>query len=506
MPGDSGPASSPAGVATKAAATPADGTAGLMALTEMPPQSTPDGSSSSGARETPGDLGSSGVQETPGDSGSSGEGLPAPDLILDPGDPLYNDAPTQTLSLPSTISEVVNLRHARLTFEFVFVNEGPGTVTTLDIYAVIPPDEGHQRVTDLEFADDYELVADRYDEEMAHIVFEGLDPGESARVSWSADIEIRALDYGLSPEEAGGFEDIPADILEAYLTDEGKYRLDSATIQRAARVAAGGATDPYWTARNIHDFVIRRLSYSNDGQWDDAETVYLQRSGSCSEYTFLYIALCRANGVPARYAAGTRQRKAGIYVDTLFHRWAEIYLPPYGWVPVDVLHDDVSGGPRYDYFGGISDERFVTTVNGGDSEYLGWNYHYGYAYDYDGTRPEVTRSRRFVWEPYPPELRATMGGITGSVPPGSGEVSLGQLGILTTNGSYTWLVATVPTWLRLQADRDETPAVAELLVSRADLGSGLHRGEIVLVAPEIGSTVAVPVEVSVAAGSSGSSP
>ncbi|MFN2244653.1 MAG: hypothetical protein ACK2U2_20340, partial [Anaerolineae bacterium] len=60
---------------------------------------------------------------------------PAPsDLILDPGDPFYNDAPTQTLTLSGLATEVANIRHAHLTFEFVFSNQGPGEVTSLDLY------------------------------------------------------------------------------------------------------------------------------------------------------------------------------------------------------------------------------------------------------------------------------------------------------------------------------------------------------------------------------------
>ena len=91
------------------------------------------------------------------------------DLILDPGDPFYNDAPTQTITSTAPTTGVVNLRHAHLTFEFVFQNNGPGEVTSLDVYATVPSSRGHQQITDLEFSrTPHAFVTDRYDQDMAH--------------------------------------------------------------------------------------------------------------------------------------------------------------------------------------------------------------------------------------------------------------------------------------------------------------------------------------------------
>jgi transglutaminase-like putative cysteine protease len=420
------------------------------------------------------------------------------DLILDPGDPFFNDAPTQTITSLASATQVVNLRHAHLTFEFVFRNDGPGEVTALDLYVSIPFSRGHQRITNFEFSQaPYAVVTDRYNVEMAHFQFTNLAPGRQAKVSWEGDVEVRAMDYGLDPDRVAGWDEIPPDILEIYTTDESKYRLDSPVIQNAARAAAQGANTPYQLARNVHDFVVRRLSYSNDGQWDDAETVYLQRTGSCSEYSFLYIALCRANGLPARYVAGTRQRKEGKYLDVLFHRWTEVYLPPYGWIPVDTLHDDRVGGPHYDYFGKISDERFATTISGGDSEYLGWNYHYGYRYDDDGTKPEVSRERRFIWEPLPSELRASADSVSGYALPGAADATIGELGLLTTNGSYTWSIRSKPVWLQLDKDEGSTPDLLLLSADTTDLSLGFHMGQLIAQSEELGEELIVPIELRV---------
>ena len=50
----------------------------------------------------------------------------------------------------------------------------------------------------------------------------------------------------------------------------------------------------------------------------------------------MFVALCRAAGVPAREIFGIRMGKKPVVDITKWeHCWAEFYLPGYGWVPVD---------------------------------------------------------------------------------------------------------------------------------------------------------------------------
>ncbi|MDD2898307.1 MAG: transglutaminase domain-containing protein [Desulfuromonadaceae bacterium] len=58
--------------------------------------------------------------------------------------------------------------------------------------------------------------------------------------------------------------------------------------------------------------------------------------GKCTDISSVYIALCRAAGVPAREIFGIRLgRKASEDITTYQHCWAEFFLPGYGWVTVD---------------------------------------------------------------------------------------------------------------------------------------------------------------------------
>jgi len=58
--------------------------------------------------------------------------------------------------------------------------------------------------------------------------------------------------------------------------------------------------------------------------------------GKCTDIHSVFVALCRAAGIPAREIFGIRLAKKPIQDITKWqHCWAEFYLPGYGWVPVD---------------------------------------------------------------------------------------------------------------------------------------------------------------------------
>ena len=84
----------------------------------------------------------------------------------------------------------------------------------------------------------------------------------------------------------------------------------------------------------IYDFVISYLRY--DPQEDERGALWALRNriGDCSEYSYLFVALCRAAGIPARIQTGfgfhdLKETTAD------GHMWAEYYLPDHGWIPVD---------------------------------------------------------------------------------------------------------------------------------------------------------------------------
>jgi len=111
--------------------------------------------------------------------------------------------------------------------------------------------------------------------------------------------------------------------------------------------------------------LCREFEYELDDHQADASATLSAQRGSCSELSRLFVAVARRCGVPARFAAGTRLRTQDeAYVDTVHHRWVEVYLKDYGWLPIDVSLNVSTQDPEQ-RFGAIPPRRLVLLRNAG---------------------------------------------------------------------------------------------------------------------------------------------
>jgi sugar lactone lactonase YvrE len=300
----------------------------------------------------------------------------------------------------------VRLESKRETLEYVHQvrNYGPGELTSLDIYLAIPHDlPGQKLLGRLTFTPEPDgFVADKWGQKMAHYHYENVPAGQFATVSWEAGVELYKTRYFLFPEKVGSLSDIPDDIKELYLRDGSKFWVNDPYIQKTARDLVGDETNCYWIARKLFEHVTKKMHYELNGGWNVAPTVLKRGSGSCSEYSFVFIALCRAAGLPARYVGSVVIRGDDASTDNdLFHRWPEVYLPNYAWVPMDPS----SGGGIFEHPAkkaaviGYRDNRYlITTIGGGGSEYLEWEYNSNATWKSKG--PCKVETERFgEWSP-----------------------------------------------------------------------------------------------------------
>ena len=270
-----------------------------------------------------------------------------------------------------------NERQATIEFTHEVLNQGPGTVKKLDVYIAEPRSRDNQEILEVKYSSaPTAILMDRWDQRVAHFRSEGLKMGNKFTPVMRVKARIYEVMYHIFPEKVGKLEDIPKDIRKKYLEDGSKYWINDPFIQVSAKEAVGLTRNPYWIARNIFDYIRVRMHYERVGGWNVAPTVLKRGSGSCSEYTFVYIAMCRAAGVPARYAGALVVRGDDASMDYVYHRWVEVYLPNYGWIPVDPSGGD-RDWPRDQtmYFGHLSNRFLITTEGGGGSEYLGWDYN-----------------------------------------------------------------------------------------------------------------------------------
>jgi transglutaminase-like putative cysteine protease len=294
-------------------------------------------------------------------------------------------------------------RRARVTLTHEVKVYGRGGLKSLQVFLAVPQDMPQQKVVSVSFSPGRHVVErDRWQQPVAVFRYEDVASESTTESIMTAEVEISGIRYFIYPERCGTLDDIPAEIRGAYTANGSKYMTDDPYIQKLAKDIVGGEKNPYYAARLVFDYVRKHLEYSLEGGWNVAPVVLKRGTGSCSEYSFSFIALCRAAGLPARYVGALVVRGDDASMDDVFHRWSEVYLPNYGWVPIDPQGGDKSSPrDRALNIGSLSNRFLITTQGAGDSEHLGWYYNCNETYT---SQPQVqVHIEAFgEWEPLEP--------------------------------------------------------------------------------------------------------
>ncbi len=296
---------------------------------------------------------------------------------------------------------ILDSHEAKIVYYDEITNFGPGLVKTADIHLAIARDRPSQTILNPPVYEPAytDLVTDKWGQQTAHFHFENIKPDTKVSAVMTTVAKINEIRYFIYPEKVGSLSDIPSDIKAKYLENNEKYRYDDPVIKNALKAAIGNETNPYWIFRKIFNYLIANMYYEMSGGWNTAPTVLARGNGSCSEYTFVYISMCRAAGLPARYVGSVVVRGDYASMDDVFHRWVEVYLPNYGWVPIDPSGGD-QGWPRdqANYIGHLDHRFLITTESGGGSETMGWTYN---SNEFWTTEPKafVVSDHFAEWEP-----------------------------------------------------------------------------------------------------------
>ncbi len=301
-----------------------------------------------------------------------------------------------------------NTRRAEVALTHQVKTHGPGNLKSFNAFLAVPEDMPQQKITAVSFSPSNNAIAkDRWQQQIAAFRYENLPSPSTIESVMRVRTEISEIRYFIFPDRCGTFDDIPPDIRDTWTANGAKYLIYDPFIKKLATQLVGDCTNPYYIALNIFDYVREHLEYKLEGGWNAAPVVLKRGTGSCSEYSFCFIALCRAAGVPARYAGAIVVRGDDASMDDVFHRWPEIYLPNYGWIPIDPQGGDKpSPRERALNIGNLSNRFLITTRGGGDSEYLGWYYNCHETYTSD-PQVEVNIEAFAEWEPLTDDVKNT---------------------------------------------------------------------------------------------------
>jgi transglutaminase-like putative cysteine protease len=168
--------------------------------------------------------------------------------------------------------------------------------------------------------------------------------------------------FAVNPSEVQPCPDDPA--LKPFVR-EAPHVVFTPEIKALSEKIAGGETNPYLKAKKFYDWIADQIKYSYAIEYSTIRNISdycrAKQYGDCGQEAFLFITLCRLNGIPARWQTGWNTCPG----DKTIHDWSEIYIAPYGWMPVDPymgifsmrysnnLSPDEKKEVRDFYFGGL---------------------------------------------------------------------------------------------------------------------------------------------------------
>ena len=224
-------------------------------------------------------------------------------------------------------------------FVMALENRGKKALVEVELRLQLPQEIAGQRALLLELSPGATIKTDVYGNKVAVYKKMRIEPGKSFHAQWFATLELRNLDKN---QEGARVVELSQEERALYLRDRKVYGVEHPLVKELAAKAVSGKKTEHARMLAIHAMVLDRLRYVRDGRWDPAPLCLERGEGSCTEYSFAFIALARAAGLPARYAGGLalRKRSEDAYEDRVFHRWVEVWLPDKGWYPLDCSRDD----------------------------------------------------------------------------------------------------------------------------------------------------------------------
>ncbi|RLF16410.1 MAG: hypothetical protein DRJ97_00755 [Thermoprotei archaeon] len=169
-------------------------------------------------------------------------------------------------------------------------------------------------------------------------------------------MEIRVAPLKLEPEinvgHSGGLSDVPRDLKEVYCTSTPLWNVEDFHVKSLAYklLNDSNALQTVLSFAKWIDFNVRYpKKLDRHLVWYPNQT-YLELEGDCDDRANLLITLCRCVGIPSYlqygviYEPGVIKRTS--YSKNFYrtsrsmgwHGWAMVYVPPWGWLPVDLTY------------------------------------------------------------------------------------------------------------------------------------------------------------------------
>lgn len=265
-------------------------------------------------------------------------------------------------------------RGAVRSFEFTSLTKIPalpeGTKRSR-IWIPIPQSDAYQEISDLKIASPFPYALHQDSEYGNRYVYLEVPAGEPVR---AAEVNIRFHVVRHEHQVALGARTIAAKAaidsrdLRRFLQPDRRVPVQGMIGELSAQETRS-IQEPVAKARAVYNYVIATMRYDKSGTgWGNGDAVWActAKRGNCTDFHSLFIGMARAAGIPARFEIGfslPENEHAGTISG--YHCWAQFYVEPYGWIPVDAS-EAWKHPEKKNYFFGAHDANRVQFSVGRD--------------------------------------------------------------------------------------------------------------------------------------------
>jgi len=158
----------------------------------------------------------------------------------------------------------------------------------------------------------------------------------------------------ISEEESQTLNEIPNHLKEKYTKAEGPWLTNQTELQNLAHNISGNEANVLTIVKNFAAWIANEsnIQYeTHDGPLYPNETLKL-KEGDCDDKAILLVTLCRIYGIPSYLQIGCIYDPITPFLNETYwqgyvtviskriswHGWAIVYIPPWGWLPVDLTY------------------------------------------------------------------------------------------------------------------------------------------------------------------------
>lgn len=191
--------------------------------------------------------------------------------------------------------------------------------------------------------------------------------GAPVEFSVSYELTIYARFHAIDPDEVEHAAITPE--LAPFVAERAPHIVFNEPLRLFSEQVVGDEQNPWRIAQRLFA-AVDEIPWAGAREYSTITNIsdYALRAGhaDCGQQTLLLMTLLRLNGIPSRWQSGMVYSE-GDYWN--LHDWGQVYLEPYGWVPMDVTFGRFEEAPEIEWFylGGLDGYRIAFNDDWGRS-------------------------------------------------------------------------------------------------------------------------------------------